>query len=255
MKIFLAAALLLASSPGATASDLERILDLNDKAHGGDALDQVQTVRVQLQITEPTFEVSGNYIASRDGLMRIDIYAGGGRVFAEGLTRECAWEWNPAQPAENSGTCVGEAESAALRHGIEMPGHFYTLKDVRDRGATIDLIGKVETDSESEWQLRVTLADGFSRDYFLSQETHRITRARDFRAFHPGIDPTGVRIETRYGSPALVGGALRFKHQVNVNLDTGEVLGTTTVLDYELNPGVTAEMFEAGWVPSSALAH
>ena len=164
--------------------------------------------------------------------MRIDIYAGEDRVFAEEL-----------------GACVGETETAALRHGIEMPGHFYTLKEVCDRGAMVELIGQVEIDAGSEWQVRLMLPDGFSRDYFIDQETYRITRARDHRAFHPGIDPTKVSVETRYEAPEFVDGVLRFKRQVNVNTDTGEVLGTTQVLSVEHNPEVTEAMFAAGWVP------
>jgi len=233
----------------AFAEELDHILAMNANAHGGEAYSDIQAIKVELHIKEPTFEVTGTYIASREGLMRIDIYSGKERVFAEGLTSKCAWEWNPGQSAEELGACVGETETGALRHGIEMPGNFYTLKDVGERGAKVYLVGEIETDSGPEWQVRVTLSDGFSRDYFISQESNRITRARDYRAFHPGIDPTEVAIETRFEDPESIEGVLRFRQQVNVNADTGEVLGTTTVRSVEFNPDVSAETFEAGWVP------
>lgn len=241
--------ILIACTPRVLAVDLEEILDRNAEEVGAAAMAQVQSIKVELQITEPTFEVTGTYLATRDGFMRIDIYAGEDRVFAEGLTSECAWAWNPGQAEEDLGVCVGETETAALRHGIEMPGNFFTLRDVRERGATVELIGEVATGAKAEWHIRVTLTDGFARDYFIDQTSFRITRARDFRAFHPGIDSTKVNIETRYEDPQTVKGVLRFQRQVNVNIDTGEVLGTTQILSVEQNPELEIGMFEARWLP------
>lgn len=229
----------------ASAADLESILDGNHEAHGGDAYARIESIRVELLISEPTYEVRGIYRATREGLVRMDIFAGKTRVFSEGLNPVCAWSWSPRQPAQERGACVGDAEAAALRHGVELPGLFHTLRDVRDRGAEVRLVGSVGSASGPEWQLRVTLEDGFSRDYFVDQASYEITRARAFRAFQPATDPTEVLIETRFESPHRVEGILRFQRQVNVNVNSGDVLGTTTVLDLEFNPDITAETFEA----------
>lgn len=260
----LLAALLLTFSCSAFATDLETnletILAQNDEAHGGDAYAAIDAVRVRLAIKEPTFEVNGVYTASREGLMRIDIYAegqppnaAGQRVFAEGLMDTpdgvCAWEWTPGKSAEEAARCVGETETAALRHGIEMPGNFYTLKDVRDRGATVELIGEVESQAGAEWHLRMTLPDGFARDYFIDKTSYRITRARDYRAFHPGIDPTRVTVETRYSGLERVDGVLRPMRQENVNFETEEWLGSTEVLEVQHNPEIPKGHFEPSFVP------
>jgi hypothetical protein len=234
-------------APDAYASDLDTILERNHAAHGGDAYARIESIRVELLISEPSHKVQGTYLATREGLMRIDIHAGGERVFAEGISPECAWSWNPNRPAGDRGGCVGEARAATLRHGLELPGLFYTLKDVRDRGAGVQLIGPVGSETGPEWQLRLTLEDGFSRDYFIDQETYRITRARDFRASHPAVDSEEQLVETRFESPQWVEGVLRFERQVNVSVGTGETLGITTVLDLEFNPDVSAETFAAGW--------
>jgi hypothetical protein len=237
----------------ALAADLNTILAENARAQGGAGLTEIQSVRIALHIQEPTFEVDGVYAATREGRMRIDIYAGDQRVFAEGLMDgpegACAWEWTPDKPESELFQCVGEKETAALRHGIELPGNFFTLQDVRERGATIELIGDVASGDEPEWHLRVTLPDGFARDYFVDQETSLISRARDYRAFHPGVDPTEINVETRYEEPQVVGGVTRFMRQVNVNVDTGEVLGTTTVLSVEHNPEISEGHFEPAFVP------
>jgi len=76
-----------AVEPGPSATDpLENILQHNSTVMGGNqAWEQVDNLRIQLDIREPAFEVSGTYIASRNMGMRIDIESEGERVFAEGL--------------------------------------------------------------------------------------------------------------------------------------------------------------------------
>lgn len=245
-------ALLLAATP-AYATDIETILADNAEAHGGDGYANIQSVRHRLLIKEPTFQVEGTYTAARDGRMRIDIYGDGKRVFSEGLNGECGWAW---QPAADGGEpeidpCVGEQETAALRHGTQMPGHFFTLEEVRDRGAKVELIGEELSDSEedsgAQWQVRVTLPDGFERDYFIDQESKLIVRARDQRAFHPAVDPRELTVESRYSNPRTIDGVLRYMKQENVNAVTGEWLGTTTVLTIEHNVDIPEGVFEPEW--------
>ena len=223
------AALALLCSFSLQAGDLDEILALNFEAEGGERLGEVHNVRIRLSIAEPGFEVSGIYVASRSGEMRIDVEADGQRVFSEGLLDGAAWQWTPGEGV----SAQGEAEAAALRHGIEMPGRFYTLQDVRERGASLTLVGEVVDGDRSEWQVRVVLVDGLSRDYFIDQATHRMTRQRDRRAFHPGIDPTPVAIETRFEDYEWVVGILTSMRQEQTNLDTGDWLGTTRVLAVE----------------------
>lgn len=174
----------------------------------------------------------------------MDVFAGQQRVFAEGVSPECAWSWSMNPPAGEQGGCVDERKAAELRHYIELPGLFYTLKDVRDRGARIQLIGSVGSESGPEWQLRLTLEDGFTQDYFIDQVSYLITRTRAFRALQPQVDPTEVLIETRFEAPYWVERVLRFERQVYVNVNTGVELGTTTVLDVAFNPEFSAETFE-----------
>jgi hypothetical protein len=73
----------------AGASELANILQKNAEAVGGsDNWLRVKNVRFLLDIREPGFEVSGTYVATRSGDMRIDIHADGQRVFtARACTR------------------------------------------------------------------------------------------------------------------------------------------------------------------------
>jgi hypothetical protein len=211
------------------AQDLETILQKNSAALGGeDNWARIENVRFELAISEPGLEVTGTYVATRDGSMRIDIEADGQRVFSEGLDLGRAWQWTPGDGVKPS----GEAGAQALRHGIVSPGRFFTLGQARARGARISL---ADTADETEWRLRVTLADGSAHDYFIDRKTFLPTRDADNRAFHPDLDATEVLVESRYSDPRWVDGVLRFARTDNVNLDTGEWLGTTIARSMEHN--------------------
>jgi hypothetical protein len=214
------------------AGDLEDLLARNAIAHGGaESWASIENVRYLLTITEPAFEVTATYVATRDGDMRIDIAADEQKVFSEGLHDGQAWQWTPEE-----GTVAQDEESAAaLRHGIELPGRFFTLQDLQRSGVKVTLEGEAFEEEHRQWQVRVILEDGFSHDYFIDDVSALIIRERDYRAFHPGVDPTRVTVETRKEEMLWVNGALYYGINKNVNAETGEWLATTRVRSIEHN--------------------
>lgn len=224
------------------ADALDDLLACNAAALGGDAaFEAVNNLRIELDIREPTFEVRGDYVASREGFMRIDIYAGEQRVFAEGLNAGGAWQWTPDSGLKASAA----AAAAALRNGIEAPGRFWTLQQLRARGLRIELLEDAALAKGGEWQLRMTRPDGSSFDYFIARETCLPTREVSQRAFHPDVDPTEVPVETAFSEPFTVDGVTRFRRGESRRLDTGEWLGTTALLNlgHDIEPG--AAVFDA----------
>ena len=94
---------------------LERLLDAHADARGGKAaLENLQTMTVDLEIIEPDFTVTGHYRASRDGQMRIDVYAGDQRVFTEALGPDGGWQmFDDGEVAD-----LSPDGDAALQRGI-----------------------------------------------------------------------------------------------------------------------------------------
>jgi hypothetical protein len=224
------------------AGELEDLLGRNDAAIGGsDNWAKINNVRVQLTIEEPDFKVEAVYLATRDGNMRIDILQEGQRVFSEGLDAGTAWQWTVA----NGVSLQNEQSAAALRHGIEFPGRFFTLMDLHRSGVSITLEGQVLEGENTQWRVRVTLADDFSRDYFIDDTSALIVREHDRRAFHPAADPTAVLIETRKEEPQWLSGILMYRVSRNINLATGELLATTTVHSAEHNFDIPEGYFRA----------
>jgi len=221
------ALLLLLLPVSSIAQDLDTILELNAKAHGGsDNWAKIKNIRMEFELTGPDLKATVTHVATRDGNVRMDYMVGGHlRIFSEGLYDNQAWKWSPIDDEVQPQT---SAEAAALRHDFEMPSLFFTLQDMRDRGATVTLQGAVEDGDSKQWQVRVTLADGFSRDFFIDQKTHRIVRERDQRVINAGSGEKEVEgmVQTRYQDGQLVDDVWCFDRKDETNVDSGELLRT-----------------------------
>ena len=209
----------------ATDPTLAELLACNDQAVGGASLRAMNEVEYDLHIVEPTFEVDGVYRATRSGTARIDIYAGDTRVFSEGWDGSTGWQL--PQDADEPIPTSPEG-GAALWHGLELPGHLWTFADLGDRGHTVTLDPDPNL-PPSEEQLHVTLTDGFEAWYVLDRGTCLITRKRDFRAFHPDVDPEEIWIETHFSDFREASGVTRAWTTTNVNATTGDTIGVTTL--------------------------
>jgi hypothetical protein len=234
---------LAALSAAASASPLDEILRCNAEALGGEAaFARIDNLRIELDIRESGFEVTANYVASRAGYMRIDITAGGQPVFAEGLDGARAWQWTP----EAGVTTSSAAGAAALRNGVESPGRFYTLRQLRDRGARLELVEPGPLARPEEWQLRFIRDDGSVIDHFIDRESCLPTRELSRRALHPDVDSTEVLIETVHSEPFTVDGLLRFRRDEQRSVESGEWLGTTTLRSVEHNLSLPEGFFRPG---------
>ncbi len=246
-KRFLFTVLFLCVMPWqVSAGQLEDLLARNAKAVGGsDNWALISNVRIQLDIEEPDFKVSAVYVATRQGSMRINIQLNGKTMFSEGLHQGQAWKWTPEGGARQQ----DEVSAAALRHGIQFPGRFFTLQELHQNGTRVTLEGDLFEDDRRQWRVRVTLEDGFSKDYFIDDETAMVAREHDRRAFHPAADPDEIPIETRKEEPAWVANTLYFRVSRNINLATGEWLATTTVQSAERNVEIPENYFLPPSVP------
>lgn len=236
-KTFWVTVLLALWAGVAWADSLDDILAANTRAMGGAAAwAAVDSVRFELEIHEPGLEARAVYVAARDGRMRIDVFVGDERVFAEGLSgaHGGAWQWSPDAGIQS----VGAEGAAALRHGVEGPGRFYTLEGVRARGGVMELVGG------DTWQVRYIPLIGPPVDYYIDRASGLALREVSHRAFHPDIDPTEVPIETVHSEPEWIDGVLRYRRTDQHRADTGAWLGTTVVRSLEHNPELPADFFE-----------
>ena len=220
---------------------VDDLIERNAQAVGGRAaIEAVNSIRFDLHIVDPEFQVDGLYLAARSGSMRIDITANGQHVYTEALHGSRGWQWKgKGAPVDESATAT-----SALRHGVELPGHLFGLHELRARGHRLELAGREKVNGVNFYALRVTLSDGYRTTLYLHPDTWLITRRRDVRPLHPDINPTPTTIENEVSDFRRVGGLLYPFASIDRDLATGNILETTTVRSITQNPAFDPGVFE-----------
>ena len=227
--------------PQPAEESLEDLIAKNTAARGGaSAIESAQTVAIRLRITEPKFTVDALYQASRAGRMRIDVFANGARVYSEGYDGRRAWQL--AQGAEHAAD-ASTSGAEALRHGLELPTNLRGLHEMRARGHQLTLRGRELVDGTNYHVIELRLDDGFTTDLYVNPSTYLIDRMRDIRALHPDADARTRWIEQRYEDFRKVDGRMLAFKSSQVDLRTGQVTQTSTVLEVTTNPPLTEATF------------
>jgi hypothetical protein len=227
---------------GCTRGDLtiDDVIDRNTKAHGGRAaIEAIQSIEVDLHISDPGFEVDGAYYAARPGKMRIDASVAGKHAFTEAFDGQHGWEWDgkESKPASAKG-------AATLEHGVELPGKLFGLHELKQRGHQVELIGREKIEGVNYYSLRVTLSDGYRTTLYVDPNTWLITRRRDFRPLHVDIDPTPTIIEQRSTDFRAVSGVQFAFASSETDLKTGKVLETAQIKSIKINPPIDPSLFQ-----------
>ena len=221
---------------------VDEVIDRNTQALGGQqVIEAVHSIAIDLHIVDPSFAVDGSYRATRPGKMRIDVNADGKQVFTEAFDGRRGWEWK----GKGRTTVAATAKAtAALRHGVELPGHLYGLHELRQRGHRIELIGREKIEGTDYYALRLTLDDGYTTTLYVDPKSWLISRRRDVRPLHVDIDPTPTMIEQRMSDFRQVAGVWFSFANTETDLKTGKVLETTTVRAITVNPEIDDAIFE-----------
>jgi outer membrane lipoprotein-sorting protein len=218
------------------------IVERNTKAMGGRAaIEAVQSIQIDLHIKDPSFEVDGTYYAARPGMMRIDLSAEGKRVFTESFDGQSGWQWE----GKGEQKPAAEKATAALRHGVELPGKLFGLHELEGRGQKIKSIGREQIDGISYHVLKLTLKDGYAVSLYVDPNSWLITRRRDVRPLHVDVDPTPTTIEQVSSDFHEVGGVKFPFATAETDLKTGKVLESTTTKNVKLNPSLPPRFFDS----------
>ena len=220
----------------------DEVIERHTKAMGGRAaIEAIQSIEFDLHITDPKFEVDGTYFAARPGKMRIDVNAGGEHVFTEAFDGQKGWQWEGKGSAQKAAT---ETATAALRHGVELPGKLFGLHELKARGHRIELDGRERIDGISYYVLRLTLNDGYCTTLYVDPKTWLITRRRDVRPLHVDVDPTPMTIEQHNSDFRTVAGVQLAFASSETDLQSGKVLESAVVRSVKINPPLAPSIFE-----------
>jgi hypothetical protein len=239
MRIALVFAAIIASGPPAAYLEgeptLAEVIALNAEARGGvEALDAIQNIRHRARVTEWSFTVEGDYRATRDGWMRVDIFADGKRVFSEGIDADGAWQ---AGGGEAEVKPVSESGAAILRRGIDF--NLLGLHRFEGQGYGLKLVGREVVAGVDYHVIAITFTDGFITHFYVHPDTWLVERQRDVRALHPDSDPTERLLEKVHARFERHCGVVTPMVTVQIDVVSGETLQTVEMLERgcNLNPG------------------
>jgi hypothetical protein len=220
---------------------LDQVIEQNVSATGGRAaIEAVRSIEVDLHIADPKFEADGIYRAARPGKMRIDIMSAGKHVFTEAFNGERGWEWRGKGEVVE---CTPKA-TAALRHGIELPGKLFGLHEMQARGHQVALAPKERVDGIDYEVIRLVLADGYVTSLYIDPVSGLIVRRRDIRPLHVDIDPTPTTIEAKSFDFRDVEGVVFAFSGADMDLQTGKVLERTTIRSIKINQPIEDQFFD-----------
>src|SRR5581483_3058904 len=220
---------------------VEEIIERNTDAMGGrKAIEGVQSIRVDLHIKDPSFEVDGTYYAARPGKMRIDASAEGKHVFTEAFDGRNGWQWE----GKGEQKPATKKAAAALRHGIELPGKLFGLHELKARGHSIKLLRREKIDEVSYHVLQLVLSDGYTVSLYVDPNSWLVMRRRDVRPLHVDVDPTPTTIEQISSDFRDINGVKFPFATTETDLTSGKLLESTVTKNVTINPTLVPTFFE-----------
>lgn len=233
------AGLAMAGCSGAEDADpglsVEQVIDRHVEAiGGGDAIDAIRNIHIQPEIVEPDFTLLGDYRATREGRMRVDVFIGGERVFSEGIDGDGGWQ----QAGDGADfTDTSPLARAALERGIDF--NLFGLHDLAARGHRASLFGREEIGGVNYYVIHVAMDEGFERFYYINPRTWMIERHRETSALHPDIDSEARPAETIESNFQEFCGVLRPTETRKIDRETGEEIQRSRALMIacNLDPG------------------
>ena len=194
------------------------LLRRNTLARGGAAaLSAVRTLESTIEIREQGAMLKGRYRATKDGLMRIDVFYQGKRVDSEGVDRAGSWEWPGGKPGPAP---TPDVAKGILERGVET--NLYSLESQARRGAKFTLDRCETVAGVNYFVVRAVAKDGFESFLYFDPADWLVKRSRDFRALHPDNDPSKKWLEEVYEDFARSQGILNYTSSYKADIATGK---------------------------------
>lgn len=203
--------------PSASAATADEVIAHYYSAIGGrDRLERVVTRHMWGSYSEGTLNAKTDILWKRPLLRRVNVHAPG-FDYSEGFDGQ-TWEYNfqKKQAVVDTG-----AAADAGRRGAEFDESFV---DYARKGHTVELIGAESFGDRPAHRIRVTLADGWQKEYVFDDSTGLILALRKAMPLHA----TGPAITsiTAYEDWRVEGGVLQPHRFTEHDVQAGRLLNT-----------------------------
>ena len=203
--------------PTARSPTADEVIAHYYRAIGGhDRLEQVATRHMWGTYSEGTLDAKTDIVWKRPSLRRVNVHAPG-FDYSEGFDGQ-TWEYNfqKHQLVVDTG-----AAADAGRRGAEFDESFV---DYARKGQTVQMVGAESFESRPAYRMRVTLADGWQKEYVFDDSTGLILALRKAMPIH-ATGPAVTSI-TAYEDWRREGGVLQPHRFTEHDARAGRLLNT-----------------------------
>ncbi|HYK23230.1 MAG TPA: hypothetical protein VEU75_01045, partial [Candidatus Acidoferrum sp.] len=137
-----------------------------------------------------------------------------------------------------------EKATAALMHGVELPGKLFGLHELRARGHKMKSIGREQIEGINYHVLQLILKDGYAVSLYVDPNSWLVTRRRDVRPLHVDVDPRPTTIEQVSSDFHDVNGVKFPFATAETDLNTGRLLESTIMESVKINPSLPPTLFD-----------
>jgi hypothetical protein len=219
-------------------SRLQDVVRRNTLARGGAAaLDRVRTTALDVQIFDSGMTLTGRYAANVEGLVRMDVYSSGKLVGSEGIDADGVWILGPEGPRPS----VATGAANALKHGAE--DRLFGWHRFEERGHKLRLMPPIILSGVPHEVVEIRYSTGHTSFFYVDTSTWQATRRRDQRAYHPDVDSSSRRVETRMSDFEAVSHVMAAHRTEDFDLDSGSLLSINRVLSRRVNPRLPSDYF------------
>ncbi len=221
--------LIIASASFVQAQSLDDVLKKYVKATGLETLANAKSFQIKAKINQMGMELPMEMKIKKPNKFRIEMEMQGQKM-VQAYDGEKGWmiaPWVSPDPQDMSGDQLKDALDQA-----DMEGELYHYKE---KGHTIEFVGKVNLDGKPAYKLKLTTKDGNKKTYFIDADTYLVTKVKakisangqtvdvtqnmsDFKTFD------GITMAMKLESVSPMGKAEIVMEDVKLNVDIDDAI-------------------------------
>lgn len=152
----------------ASAQTVDELIKKNIDARGGiQKLKAIKSIKAVGKMTQQGLEIPISIQQKRPSMVRLDITFQG-KSFVQAYNGEIGWKIDPFQGSSEPEKVAGD-DLKDLEEQADLDG---ALVDYKEKGNTVELIGKEDMEGTPVYKLKVTLKKGDVRTIYLDAENY-----------------------------------------------------------------------------------
>lgn len=218
----------------ASAQTVDELIKKNIDAHGGvQKLKAVKSVKATGKINQQGLEIPITVIQKRPANLRLEVtFQGKTQVGA--YDGENGWKIDPFQGSSEPEKVAGD-EVKELQEQSDMDG---PLVDYKDKGHTVELIGKEDMEGTPVYKLKLTLKNGDVRTIYIDAENYLELRVTSKRKT-PGGE---IEVDQYLGNYKPINGIV-FPFSIETKVK-GQTVNQITIDKMELDVAIDDALFK-----------